>query len=200
MKSERVEMLIASITFIACILLYNIFSIFIEYYIGTFEVMVLFFIVMFLLGMIAFSLIKIYIDKQSRFYIFILASIISLYLLSTQTFRFIGLDMDFNISKNERLKVVNMLRGGTIEFNTADEYIKLPTKYSYLSRYDGQIMVDSEEDSFKTCFFTSGGLFKKHDIVIYISNNDNLADGDFGEEISNIKKLEDHWFSGQITR
>lgn len=193
-------MLIASIILIACILLYNIFSIFIEYYIGTFEVMVLFFIVLFLLGIIAFSLIKIYVDKQSRFYIFILASIISLYLLYTQTFRFIGLNIDFNISKKERLKVVDMLRSGSIEFSTEDEYIKLPSKYSYLSKFDGQIMVDEKEDSFKTCFFTSGGLYNKHDIVIYITNNDNLVNGDFYEEISNIKKLEDHWFSGQITK
>lgn len=198
MKSERLKMLIASVVFIACVLLYNIFSIFIEYFLGTFGVMILFLIAVFLLGIIIFSIIKISIDKQYRFCIFIFASIISLYLLSTQTLRFIGLNADFYTNKDERLEVVNMLRDGTIAFSTMDEYVKLPSKYSYLSRFEGQVMVEAE-DAFKTCFFATGGLFVKHDVVVYISNNDSLVDGDFNEKIRNIKKLEDHWFSGQIT-
>lgn len=200
MKNHRVKMITASIIFIAGICLYNIFSIFIEYYIGTFWVMVMFITVMFLLGIIFFSIIKIYVDKQNKYYIYILASIISIVLFSAQTFRFIGLNLDFNINKDKRLEVVDMLRSGAIEFNTSDEYVQLPARYSFLSRNYGQVMVYEGEDFFKTCFFTSGGLYKKQDIVVYISNDDNLTDGDFGEEIKGIKKLADHWYCGQITK
>ncbi|MDF2674453.1 MAG: hypothetical protein K0R09_2721 [Clostridiales bacterium] len=200
LNSERIKMLRASGIFIVCILLYNMFSIYIEYFIGTFVVMILFLTVGFLLGMIILSIIKIFVDKQYRFSIYILASVIALCLITSQTFRFVGLAIDFNSNKNERLKVADMLKSGAIAVNPMEEYVQLPSKYAYLSRNDGKVMVYEAEGSIKTCFFASGGLYRKHDVVVYISNNDDLANGDFGERISNIKKLENNWFSGKIVK
>lgn len=198
MKSDNAGMIKASLIFIIFICLYNIFSIFIEYYMGTFGVMIMFLIFSFLLGTIAFSIIKIYVHKQHKYFIYILAAIISIALYSTQAFRSIGLKLDFSINRNKRLEVVEMLQNRTIEYGSGDEYVQLPSRYSYLSRKNGQIMVYEEEDSLKTCFYASGGLYKKQDIVVYISNDDSLAFRDFGEEIENIRKLDEHWYSGQI--
>lgn len=200
LNSEKIKMLRASGIFIVCILLYNMFSIYIEYFIGTFGVMILFLTVGFLVGMIILSIIKIFEDKQYNFSIFILTSIIALYLITSQTLRFVGLAIDFNSNKNERARVAHMMESGSIAVNPMEEYVQLPSKYAYLSRNDGKVMVYEENGAIKTCFFASGGLYSKHDVVVYISNNNGLVNGDFGERISNIKKLEDNWFSGKIVK
>lgn len=198
-RSQGKRMLINSLIFIVCILVYNVFSIFIENYLQTFGVMVLFFTVIFLLGLIILSIIKITIDKQRQYVIYMVSSLISLCLITTQVFRSVGLNIDYNINKDERLKVVELLRSGAIIYNPYDEYIVLPSRYAHLSKGGGKIMIDEREGALKTCFFSSGGLFAKQDVVVYVISNDSLKNGDFGEKIKNIRKVEDHWFTGQMT-
>lgn len=197
MKAETIKMLKASGIFIACILIYNMFSIYIEYFIGTFGVMILFLVIIFLVGMMIMSIIKIIIDKQYRFSIFIAAGIIAITLLTKQTLRFVGLSIDFKTNKNERIKVAEMIRNGEIPVDPMKEYVYLPSNYAYLSRNDGRVMVYESKGAYKTCFFSSGGLYRKQDVVVYISNDEDLIYGDF-LGVSNIKKLDDHWFSGKI--
>lgn len=198
MDRRRSKTIIGSFIFIMLIVIYNMFSIFIEHFIDGFGMMILFLAVAFLVGVIIFSIIKIGIDKEYHFVVSILASLISLYLIFTQAFRFVGIKIDFNINKAERLKVVEMLKNGDIIYSPSAKYIRLPEKYSYLSRFDGQVMID-ETNSYKVCFFVDGGLYRRHDVVIYIFNDDNLVNGDFGENIRNIKKITEHWFCGKIT-
>lgn len=195
LKAEKIKMLKASGIFIACILIYNMFSIYIEYFIGTFGTMLLFLTVTFLVGIMIMSIIKIINDKQYRFFIFIVAGIIALTLLTTQTLRFVGLSIDYKTNKNERFKVAEMLRNGEIPVDPLKEYVYLPSNYAYLSRYDGRVMVDESDGTYKTCFFSSGGLYRNQDVVIYISNDEDSINW---ARITDIKKLDDHWFRGKI--
>lgn len=194
---SRFKIIIISLVFIIVISLYNMFSIFIDQFIGRFTVMLLFLMALFFVGTIVFTLFKIFSNHEHIFIILALSSVLSLYLLFTQTFRFIGIKIDYYANNAGRTKIVDMFEKGTLAYHETDWYASLPEEYSYLSKPNGRIMID-DRNSFKVCFFIGGDVYSKHEVVVYVSDNGSLKSGDFGDKVFNIKKLKEHWYSGRI--
>lgn len=197
-NENEYTIIIASILLPIIILIYNAFSIFFEYYLGTFTILILFIFFISSIGIIFYSFVNILVYKDIKLSFLILFCCLSLVFLKNQTLRSIGLNIDFNINKEKRLQIIEMIKNNTIDVGYTDSLIDLPKGYKSLSKYEGQIMVDKTPDSLKVCFFTSGGLFKMHDVAIYSSENKDLNKREFGEFIYNKSKKIDNWYVGKI--
>ncbi|EYE88765.1 hypothetical protein Q428_06335 [Fervidicella metallireducens AeB] len=199
-KNENInKFIVTTILLPVLILLYNSFSIFIEYYLGTFTVMILFIFFILSIGIICYSFVNILVYKNLKLFFLILLCSLSLVFLKNQTLRSIGLNLEFNLNKDKRLQIIEMIKNNTFEVGETDGFIDLPKEFKSLSKYDdGKVVVDKTSDYLKVCFFTSGGLFKNHDVAVYFSADKNLKRTGFEKYVYNVSKKTDHWYVGKM--
>jgi hypothetical protein len=91
-----------------------------------------------------------------------------------------------------------MLKDGSIPYSSSQRYVELPPQYAYLSRYNGSVMIDDSTDSYKVCFFVSGGANTNCDVIVFVSDDQNLRRVEFGDMVKNVKKVEKCWYSAKI--
>jgi len=194
MKKYTRDTIIISFVLILGIIIHNIFSIFLETLLGTVDIILLVAALFFMVGAIIFSMVRMIVDKRYSYSILIVAVGISVFLLINQSLSSIGINIEYKMYNHDRQKIVQMFEGGKIKYNGYDQYVKLPTGYTRLSKFHGLMMVDSRYKYVRIAFVADNSLFNRHHIVIYVAGDGILKDNDFGEDLKDIKRINQHWY------
>lgn len=194
MKKENIKIFIFSLMLILVILLHNAFSIFLETIFGTIDLVFLAAIVFAMIGAVIFSMVRIIVDKKYMHFILILAVGIGAYMFILQPLGSFGVNLEYNMNSADRHKIVQMFVDGKIKYNGYDQYVKLPDGYTKLSKFHGLMMVDNRDNHLRIGFVADNSYLNRHHVVIYVADDGVLKDNDFGEELSDIKKIDGHWY------
>jgi hypothetical protein len=194
MKKYTLKAIGISILLILLVLVHNIFSIFLETILGTADIVFLVALIFFMIGAVIFSMVRMIVDKRYSYSMLIVAAGISAFLLINQALSSVGVTMEYKHYANDRQKIVQMFEGGKIKYNGYDQYVKLPAGYARLSKFHGLMMVDNHDNKIRIGFVADNSYFTRHHIVIYVAGDGVLRDNDFGEDLQNIKRINEHWY------
>jgi hypothetical protein len=194
MRNYKINTIIISFVLILCVLLHNIFSIFLGNYLGTIDLVFLAAVVFFMVGLLIYTMVTVIVEKKYGNSMFVIAVGISAYLLITQSLSTIGVNMEYRLYTQDRHKVVQMFEGGKIKYNGYDQYVKLPEGYARLSKFHGLMMVDNRDNHLRIGFVADNNYLNRHQVVIYVAGDGILKNNDFGEDLRNIRRIDEHWY------
>jgi amino acid transporter len=107
---------------------------------------------------------------------------------------------NYLLNEQSRDNIINMLENDRLGQIGRNKFI-LPAWLS-LSSVTGEIYTQLEYDTllfrdyeghYKVMFYVHYGTWK-HAAVIYISDDSEVEDGDFGSTFTRVRKLKDHWY------
>lgn len=101
-------------------------------------------------------------------------------------------NVDFYSKLEDREKFVSMVKSHEL-INMKNGFVKLPQKEKHLSK-GGDIIVEEKNDTIKIFFYTFRGILDSYSGFIYCSDDTEPSKNTFGGDITQIKKMKDHWF------
>ncbi|MBW7476943.1 hypothetical protein K0T92_19685 [Paenibacillus oenotherae] len=108
----------------------------------------------------------------------------------------ITLKIEFERDKEDRSKVIEMVRGGALKPNVTynPSLIHLPEQYEKLSKGGGDIVVEGEGDDLQVLFFTFRGALDHFSGFVYTGNG-TVPEGEvFGSRLVEVDRLGRNWF------
>lgn len=97
----------------------------------------------------------------------------------------------YKINEKSMDSVIEVLEHGDLRQTNSYRYA-VPIKYR-LTTQTGRILVEEKDESKKVLFYVHCGAWKSS-AVIYVSNDSEIIDGDFGRVFDKIFKLKDNWY------
>lgn len=120
--------------------------------------------------------------------------LITLVLLFVIPFSEMNLTLNFKSKKSKREDVVRLVENGTLKSSNSDgTIIHLPQKYKSASQ-DGMIILNKGNGKYSILFLTNRGILNSFSGFVYSPTNIKPSQGDFYGHLTEIKKMEYHWF------
>lgn len=107
----------------------------------------------------------------------------------------IYINIDYNLNKDKREKIVSMINGKEdmqLKQINADSF-KLPINLRSASQ-NAKIIIQGDDKKFKILFYIHKGLVNSS-AVIYVSDENGVKNGDFGLNYNKIKQIDSCWYS-----
>jgi hypothetical protein len=101
---------------------------------------------------------------------------------------------NYLISKRSLAKIVEMFEQGEMQYYQIgeDKYI-LPKGLRFIS-HTGKVYVQTDSLTNKFLFYVKCGT-RRSSGIIYVSNESEIKEGDFGRQYTHIKLLDEHWYA-----
>jgi hypothetical protein len=132
-------------------------------------------------------------NSWKAFLPFLINSVTVLTLVFTP-FTSIYLDLEFAIKKRGYEQVIKMVENHELQPSNERGLVKLPTKYSYLSRGGGEIIIDKSSGITSIFFYTYRGILDNASGYMYRSNDMPPSQYLMAEDWQQVVQKEPYWF------